>query len=173
MNWLALFGDVLFKMESSNIENKNAENADNKELKNDIKVEARNPYTMNTGVLAFLGDSVYELYIRDLLVGAGMHDPDAMHRACTKYVRAESQAMAIKAMMKEHDGRAFLTDEEIALVKRARNHKMPNRSRSAGPVEYKLATAFEALVGYLYLTGDSNRLGEVMQKAAALIAKGE
>ena len=60
MNWLALFGDVLFKMESSNIENKNAENADNKELKNDIKVEARNPYTMNTGVLAFLGDSVYE-----------------------------------------------------------------------------------------------------------------
>lgn len=137
------------------------------------KEKKPNPYTMNTSVLAFLGDGVYELYIRDLLVGAGMTDPDAMHRACTKYVRAESQAMVIKSMMKEIDGQTFLTEEEIALVKRARNHKTPNRSRSAGPVEYKLATAFEALVGYLYLIGDSGRLGEVMQKAAALIAKGE
>ena len=137
------------------------------------KEKKPNPYTMNTSVLAFLGDGVYELYIRDLLVGAGMTDPDAMHRACTKYVRAESQAMAIKSMMKETEGQTFLTEEEIALVKRARNHKTPNRSRSAGPVEYKLATAFEALVGYLYLIGDSDRLGDVMQRAAALIAKGE
>ena len=124
-----------------------------------------NPYTMNTNVLAFLGDSVYELYIRDLLVGAGMLDSDAMHKACTKYVRAESQAYAIKDMMK-----GFLTEEEIALVKRARNHRTPNRSRSAGPVEYKLATAMEALIGYYYLVGDSERLGEIMQRAAGLIA---
>lgn len=137
------------------------------------KEKKPNPYTMNTSVLAFLGDGVYELYIRDLMIGAGMTDPDAMHRACTKYVRAESQAMAIKSMMKETDGQTFLTEEEIALVKRARNHKTPNRSRSAGLVEYKLATAFEALVGYLYLIGDSDRLGDVMQRAAALIAKGE
>ena len=123
------------------------------------------PYKMNTSALAFLGDAVYELYIRDLMVNAGMTDPDAMHRACTKYVRAESQALAIKEMMKE-----FLTDDEIALVKRARNHKMPNRSRSAGPVEYKLATAFEALVGYHYLMENNERMGEIMNRAANIIA---
>ena len=125
----------------------------------------QDPYKMNTTSLAFLGDAVYELYIRDIMVNAGMTDPNAMHKACTKYVRAESQAFVIKNMLK-----GFLTDEEVALVKRARNHKMPNRSRSAGPVEYKLATAFEALVGYYYLVGDSARLEEIMARAAGLIA---
>ncbi len=133
------------------------------------------PYRMNTSALAFLGDAVYELYIRDLLVNSGMTNPDAMHRACTKYVRAESQALALKAMMREAsteagDTETFLTDEEIALVKRARNHKTPNRSRSADPVEYKLATAFEALVGYYYLVNNSERLGEIMHMAARIIA---
>ena len=131
------------------------------------------PYKMNTTALAFLGDAIYELFIRDIMVNSGMTNPDAMHKACTKYVRAENQASALKQMMKETEDQAFLTEEEIALVKRARNHKTPNRSRSAGPVEYKLATAFEALVGYLYLIGNSDRLGEVMEKAAAIIAKGE
>ena len=125
------------------------------------------PYKMNTTALAFVGDAVYELYIRDFIVNAGMTDPNAMHKAGTKYVRAESQAFAIKEMMGEE---GFLTEEELALVKRARNHKTPNRSRSANPVEYKLATAFEALVGYYYLTGDSERLGAIMQHAAGLIA---
>ena len=126
----------------------------------------QDPYKMNTTALAFLGDAVYELYIRDIMVNAGMTDPNAMHKACTRYVRAEAQAMAIKEMMKE-----FLTEEENALVKRARNHKTLNRSRSAGPVEYKLATAFEALVGYYYLVGDSKRLDEIMNMAANLIAR--
>ena len=124
-----------------------------------------NPYNMNTDALAFLGDAVYELYVRDFMVNSGMTDSDAMHKACTKYVRAESQAYAIKTMMKD-----FLTEEETNLVKRARNHKTPNRSRSAGPVEYKLATALEALVGYYYLIGDSQRLEEIMGRAATLIA---
>ena len=62
----------------------------------------------------------------------------------------------------------FLTDEEIALVKRARNHKGPNRSRSAGAVEYKLATAFEALIGALYLDGKIGRAEQIMEKAVAL-----
>lgn len=124
-----------------------------------------NPYLMNTDVLAFLGDAVYELYIRDIIVNVGIADPDAMHRAATNYVRAESQAYALKDMMKD-----YLTEEELALVKRARNHKTPNRSRSASPVEYKLATALEALIGYLYLSQQSERLGEVMKHAAGLIA---
>ena len=125
---------------------------------------------MNTTALAFLGDAVYELFIRDILVNAGMTNPDAMHKACIKYVRAENQAAALKAMMKDGEPEGFLTEEELSLVKRARNHKTPNRSRSAGPVEYKLATAFEALVGYHYLMGNSKRLQEIMSAAANMIA---
>ena len=129
------------------------------------------PYKMNTTALAFLGDAVYELFIRDIMVNAGMTNPDAMHKACTKYVRAENQAAALKSMMKEKDDKTvFLTEEEMLLVKRARNHKTPNRSRSAGPVEYKLATAFEALIGYHYLMGNSERLQEIMSTAANMIA---
>ena len=127
------------------------------------------PYKMNTTALAFVGDAVYELYIRDILVNGGMTDPKAMHKVCTKYVRAESQAHVLKKMMAGVD--TFLTEEEIALVKRARNHKSPNRSRSANPVEYKLSTAFEALIGYYYLIGDSRRLDEIMAKAANIIAQ--
>lgn len=120
------------------------------------------PYKMNTSHLAFLGDAVYELYIRDIVVNSGVHGANDMNRISTEYVRAESQAAAIKEMMK-----SFLTEEELALVKRARNHKTPNRSRSAGPVDYKLATAFEALVGYYYIKGDSARLNEIMDFAAS------
>ena len=126
------------------------------------------PYKMNTSTLAFLGDAVYELYIRDIVVNLGIVGVNDMNRISTKYVRAESQAAAIKEMMK-----GFLTEDELTLVKRARNHKTPNRSRSAGPVEYKLATAFEALVGYCYLSGDSERLNEIMNYAATFTENNE
>ena len=120
--------------------------------------------TANTQVLAFIGDAVYELYVRERVASAGEHRPDKLHRMAEELVRAESQAIAVKKLM---DG--FLTEEELALVKRARNHKTPNRSRSAGPVEYKLATAFEALLGWLRESGDEERLAEVMKRAADII----
>ena len=79
--------------------------------------------------------------------------------SCTR-----SQARAIKQMMN-----GFLTEEELGLVKRARNHKTPNRSRSAGAVEYRLATAFEALVGFLHASGDDERVRAIMAKAVEII----
>ena len=117
----------------------------------------------STTVLAFIGDAVYELYIRTHVAGGVNGSADILHKRAVRYVRAETQASSVKEMMT-----GFLTDEEIALVKRARNHKGPNRSRSAGAVEYKLATAFEALIGALYLDGKIGRAEQIMEKAVAL-----
>lgn len=112
---------------------------------------------MGTGTLAFIGDAVYEVMVRESLVRSGLEDADKLHFKTVEYVRAESQAFAVKKLMD-----SYLTQEEIDLVKRARNHKMPNRSRSAGIVEYKLATGLEALIGSLYMEGKTERLREIM-----------
>ena len=119
---------------------------------------------ISTGTLAFIGDAVYELFVRRMLVQSGENDPERLHFEAVKYVRAESQAYAIKKLM---DG--FLTESEIELVKKARNHKMPNRSRSAGMVEYRLATGLEALLGRLYMDGAEERLAEVVEEAINII----
>lgn len=121
---------------------------------------------LNTTALAFIGDAVYELYIRtNIATGHGKKDADSMHREAVRFVRAESQAASVKEMLKE-----FLSDEEADIVRRARNHKTPNRSRNAGALEYKMATAFEALIGSLYLAGRTTRAEEIMAEAVRLIS---
>lgn len=127
-------------------------------------MEQLNPREINTTALAFIGDAVYEVFIRKYVMERGPHNADMLHRKAVFYVRAEGQAKAVKSLMRD-----FLTEEEIAFVKRARNHKSVSKSRSAGPVAYKLATAFEALIGYLYLDGQQERLAGVMEEAVSRI----
>lgn len=122
------------------------------------------PKTMGSGTLAFIGDAVYELLVRERLIRGGIIDSERLHFKTVYYVRAESQAYAVKKLLE-----GFLSEEEVEIVKKARNHKMPNRSRSAGMVEYKLATGLEALVGKLYLDENKMRLEEVMTKAIELL----
>ena len=119
---------------------------------------------IKTGTLAFIGDAVYELFVRKMLVESGEHDPEKLHIEAVKYVRAESQAYAIKKLME-----GFLSEDEVELVKKARNHKMANRSRIAGMVDYKLATGLEALVGSLYMNGNEARLLEVVGEAIRVV----
>ena len=113
--------------------------------------------------LAFLGDAVYEHFIREMLVTGGLIRADRLHFAAVNYVRAESQAEVMRALM-----RGQLTEAEMAVAKRARNHKTANHSRSADAVDYKLATAFEALLGYLSLSGQRERLKQILTEAVAL-----
>lgn len=127
-------------------------------------MEQLNPREINTTALAFIGDAVYEVFIRKYVMERGPHNADMLHRKAVFYVRAEGQAKAIKSLIRD-----FLTEEEIAFVKHARNHKSVSKSRSAGPVAYKLATAFEALIGYLYLDGQQERLAGVMEEAVSRI----
>lgn len=126
-------------------------------------MEKENIAYMNTTVLAFLGDTVYETYVRRHVIEKGQVNADLLHRMSVRYVRADAQAYALKLILDE------LTDEEQSLVKRARNKKISTKPKNADPVVYKWATAFEALVGFLYMLQNHVRLDEIVVKAIELI----
>jgi len=107
--------------------------------------------------LAYLGDTVYDLYVRSRLVAQGGR-VGAMHRSAVKYVCAHAQAAALGRI------EALLTEDEQAVVRRARNTRQ-SPPRSADPAEYCRATALEALIGYLYVTGRQERMNELLVAA--------
>lgn len=131
-------------------------------------MEKLNPKEINTTALAFLGDAVYEVYVRKHVMETGQKNADILHKMAVGYVCAGGQAKAVKSLMKE-----FLTEEETIIVKRARNQKFSSKSRSADAVTYKLATAFEALIGYLYLAEEHSRMEEIILEAIKRIEVGE
>lgn len=114
-----------------------------------------NPKEINTTALAYIGDAVYEIYVREHVLGQDLRGMDknfgahvdALHKRAIRYVRADGQAKAVKAMLNE----GFLGDEEVALVRRARNHKTASKPKNADAMDYKYATAFEALIGFWHL----------------------
>ena len=128
-------------------------------------MEKMNIAYMNTTVLAFLGDSVYETYVRKHVIEKGQVNADLLHRAAVRFVRADAQAYAMKAMMDE------LTEEEQNLVKRARNKKISTKPKNADPVVYKWATALEALVGFLYLSQNHDRMEDRILRTIELIER--
>ena len=117
------------------------------------------PLRMNEIVLAYLGDCVYELYVRNLSVEEGPPRTRELSRLSAKHSKAAYQAGALKRLLPE------LTEEETAVVRRARNKKITSKPKNADPMDYKNATAFEALVGYLYLTGNQERMEEMIREA--------
>ena len=120
---------------------------------------------INTTALAYVGDAVYEVYIRERVLQMEKVHVDYLHKLAIGYVNNAGQARAVKQMMKE----GFFTEEEVALLKRARNHKTASKPRNADPVNYKLATAFEALIGWLHLDGRKDRMEEIIFRAIAII----
>ena len=108
-------------------------------------------------VWAYIGDCVYELFIRMELVNKTKLHPHELHINTIKYVKAEAQAETLNKISE------YLTEEEKDIVRRGRNaqnHHLPKNSNIA---EYKQATAFEALIGYLYLTKQDRRLKEILE----------
>ena len=128
---------------------------------------------LNIAALAFIGDAVYEVYVRKHVMETGAAHSDVLHKMAVEYVSAEGQAKTIKALMEEE-----LTEDELALVKRARNHRASNSkktraSRRGGDIMTdKYATAFEALVGDLYLREDKDRLDYLVNRSFDIIEKG-
>jgi ribonuclease-3 family protein len=116
-----------------------------------IEAKAYSPLT-----LAFLGDSVYELYIREKLVRQANTSAGKLHEKKIKYVCAEKQAENADKLM------PFLTEEEIAIFKRGRN-SAPKPPKHASLSEYHKATGLECLFGYLYLCEEKDRLNELLQ----------
>ncbi len=126
----------------------------------------------NANTLAFLGDAVYELFVREYVIKKGIIGADNLHKEAVKYVKANAQAKVIKYLVRNlEDSPIVLTDEEISLIKRTRNHKSSQKSRSADPREYKWATAFEALIGALWQIGEQDRAKEIMRVSIELINK--
>ncbi len=115
--------------------------------------------------MAYIGDAVYEIYVRERVLTMEHVHVDHLHKLAINYVNNAGQAKAVKRMMNED----FLTEEEVSLVKRARNHKTASKPRNADPVNYKLATAFEALVGWLHLEGRKDRMEEIIFRAMEII----
>lgn len=117
----------------------------------------------NSIALAFMGDAVYERFIRERILRSGKTGADKMHRAAVRYVKAAAQEVSLREMLDD------LTEDEQTVVHRARNHKITSKPKNADPLTYKMATAFEALLGYLYLSGQSERLAELMERAAQTV----
>ena len=107
--------------------------------------------------LAYLGDTVYDLYVRSHLVAKGGR-VGALHKRAIRYVCAHAQAEALSRVEEA------LTGEEAAVVRRARNTRQ-SPPKNADPAEYHRATALEALIGYLYVTGRRERLRELLEMA--------
>lgn len=123
---------------------------------------------INTTALAYLGDAVFETEVRKHVMCHGEVHVDMLHRSAIKYVSAEGQAKVLKKLMRE-----VLTEEELKLAKRARNRKICSKPKNVEPGTYKLATAFEALMGFLYLKNEQNRLYELINLAFKIIEEGE
>lgn len=107
--------------------------------------------------LAYVGDAVYELVIRTVLVNRANRPANALHRMSIKYVSAGAQARIMEALQDR------LTEEEAAVYRRGRNSKPHTTAKNASIAEYMKATGFEAVLGYLYLTGRTERMLELVR----------
>ncbi|HAS74577.1 MAG TPA: Mini-ribonuclease 3 [Clostridiales bacterium UBA8960] len=112
---------------------------------------------LNPLKLAFLGDAIYEAYIRTYLVNEVVLTPHEMSKRAVKYVKASAQASLVNGI------RALLTEEEWIIVKRGRNQKSSTVPKNALLIDYKYATGFEALIGYLHLTQNESRIIEIIK----------
>lgn len=117
-----------------------------------------NTLEINVLVLAYLGDTIYEDYVRLYLIKQGIANVNDLQKEAIKYVSARSQAKYLQMMM---DG-TFLTEKELSIVKRARNYKTTSHPKNCDIVTYKHATGLEALIGYLKLESKENRINEIM-----------
>jgi ribonuclease III family protein len=123
------------------------------------------PGEMSPLLLAYLGDAVYEVFIRSHLVARGFFRPHDLQREATRYVSAGAQAKVYRALEGE------LADEEREILKRGRNAKSGSVPKNAKVTDYRMSTGLEALIGYLYCLGEEQRLTQLMQKAIVTVEK--
>ncbi len=109
-------------------------------------------------VLAFVGDAVYSLFVRERLTFFSDQKTGELNKLAVKEVNAQAQAEFYKEI------EYLLTEEEKAVFRRGRNAKKTTKSKSASTAEYNASTGFEALLGYLYLTGNKDRLNFILNK---------
>ena len=124
-----------------------------------IIVKYLNNLNMNSLALAYLGDAVYELYIRKYLTSKGNYKVKDLQDMAINYVSAKAQSKLLDKMIEDK----FLTQEELDVVKRARNHKVLSHPKKTSIITYKKATGLEALLGYLEMQNDKQRIDKIMK----------
>jgi ribonuclease-3 family protein len=118
-------------------------------------------------VLAYIGDAIYEVYVRTMIISKGNTAVNNMHKEAKKYVKASEQARIY------HTIEAILTESEMSVFKRGRNAKSFTVPKNAVLSDYKHATGLEALVGYLYIDGQLERLMELLDKGIQALESNE
>ena len=117
-----------------------------------------NTKLINIQVLALLGDAIYSLYIREELIKLGYNDIEKIQKKQVEYVSAKGEVKVLNYLTDNN----LLTEEELDIVKRGRNYKRNTHPKNTDIITYKLSTGFEALIGYLYLNNQKDRLNELM-----------
>lgn len=120
----------------------------------DVDIRTYSPLT-----LAYIGDGVFDLIIRSVVVGKGNTRPNKLHYRTSGIVKAHTQALIIEYLL------PYLTEEEADIYRRGKNSKPQNKAKNATASDYRKATGLEALVGYLYLTDRFERLVELVKQA--------
>jgi len=124
----------------------------------EIDIRTYSPLT-----LAYIGDAVYDLVIRTIVVERGNTSANNLHKKTVRYVNAVTQARMIEAL------KDVLSEEERTIYKRGRNAKSHTSAKNASVIDYRKATGFEALCGYLYLTGRQERMLALIKIAIARV----
>lgn len=128
-------------------------------IKEKMQLEEINITDYSPLTLAYIGDGIYEIVIRTIIVDEANRQVNKIHKAASGLVKAGTQAKMIHLIMDD------LTEEEIQIFKRGRNAKAVTRAKNASMSEYRRATGFEALMGWLYLSGQSDRMMDLIMMA--------
>lgn len=128
-------------------------------LSNELKMSAADLAETSPLVLAYLGDALYEAYIRSYLVKCNKLSVHKLHKLSVGFVSANAQAAIIHKLMD------ILSEDEKDIIRRGRNTKSGSVPKNADIGKYRYATGFEALVGYLYLSNQNDRLSDVLKKS--------
>lgn len=118
--------------------------------------------------LAYIGDAIYELKIRQYILEKGYQDVNKLHKYVVKFTSGESQSKIIDYLLEKN----VLSEEEISYFKRGRNSSHSKNRRSISVISYKKATGFEALIGYLYLANKKERLDELVELIIEIVEEG-
>jgi ribonuclease-3 family protein len=114
---------------------------------------------INSLVLAYLGDTIYEDYIREYLIKKGIASIKELQEASMDYVSAKSQARILEELINKN----IFNEEELEIIKRARNNSSKHHPKSCDVITYRKATGLESLIGYLKLEGNIDRIEEIMK----------
>ncbi|KZZ85478.1 MULTISPECIES: Mini-ribonuclease 3 [Bacillaceae] len=125
----------------------------------------KNARQLNSLALAYMGDAVYEVYIRHHLLAKGLGRPNDLHRYAKAFVSAKAQAEALKILSEA----AFFSEEELEVLRRGRNAKSGTVPKNTDMITYKYSTSFEALIGFLFLEKKEDRLHEIAEEAIKLL----